>query len=89
MHCLTQHSAKTSSDLEGRNESSCWNRKREGQDGEAKGGEDVAGQRYKDAVSVRVLPVFDVVILVHAQIGFVLHQIMTIVSSALHQQIVL
>merc|ERR1719209_1751177 len=56
MHCLTQHSAKTSSDLEGRNESSCWNRKREGQDGEAKGGEDVAGQRYKDAVSVRVLP---------------------------------
>ena len=74
VHCLAQHSAKTSSYLEGRNKSSCWHREGEGQDGEAKCGKDVAGQRDKDAVGVGVLPVFDVVVLVHAQISFVLHQ---------------
>ena len=44
VHRFTQHSAKTSSDFEGWNKSPCWNREGEGQDGEAEGGEDVAGE---------------------------------------------
>ena len=65
VHCFTKHSAKTRANFESRDESPCWHREGQGQNGEGEGGEDIAGKRDEDALSVGILPVFDVVIFIH------------------------
>ena len=70
-HRLSYHPPEGGAHLEARNEDAGGDRERGGQDGEEEGGDDVDCEHYEDVAGPRVLPVFDMVVLLHGELGHI------------------
>ena len=67
-HRLADHPAESCAHLEAGNEDSGGDGERGRQDGEEEGGDDVDGQNYEDVPRPGVLPVLDMVVLLHGEV---------------------